>query len=85
MNYHLQMMLIFIASLLLLSCGEEKVYRMASDTPLITANGSFEVRTIQNGKKEIFTSTSAGNLAATSLRNVHNLAVSYTHLRAHET
>lgn len=75
MKYHLQMMLIFIASILLLSCGEEKVYRMASDTPLITANGSFEVRTIQNGKKEIFTSTSAGNLAATSLRNVHNLDV----------
>lgn len=63
--------------ILLVSCGDSKVYRLASENPLITTKGSHSIKKIPNGYREEFTSTSAGNLAATALREVHDLDIAF--------
>lgn len=67
--------LLLASFILLIASCSDKTYRMESETPLITTKGSHTVKVIPNGTRDDFTSTTAGNLMATAMREVHNLDI----------
>lgn len=66
-----------VASLFLLffvACGQ-KTYRLENGTSFVSTKGTHKVTVTDKGVREDFTSSSAGNLMATAMREVHDLDV----------
>ncbi len=58
----------------LFSCGV-KTYRLENEASFVSTEGSHKVTATAQGMREDFTSTSAGNLMATAIREVHKLDI----------
>ncbi|MCF8058995.1 MAG: 5'-nucleotidase C-terminal domain-containing protein [Bacteriovoracaceae bacterium] len=66
---------ILLAILLLsLSCGNE-TYRLENGTSFVTTEGTHKITKLKNGVRNDYTSSSAGNLMATAMREVHDLDI----------
>lgn len=67
-------LLLLIATLGLSSCGY-KTYRLDNGLPFISASHNHKVTATEKGIRNDYTSSSAGNLMATALREVHDLDI----------
>ncbi len=60
--------------LAVISCGD-KTYRLANGTSFVSTEGTHKTTTLKNGVRNDYTSSSAGNLMATAMRDVHDLDI----------
>ncbi len=65
----------FVILLLVLVSCDKKTYRMANDNPFISAKNNVTYKRTEFGVRKDQTSSSAGNLMATAIREVHNLDI----------
>jgi endonuclease/exonuclease/phosphatase family metal-dependent hydrolase len=66
--------LVLFLTFSLVSCGV-KTYRLENEASFVSTEGSHKITATDQGIREDFTSTSAGNLIATAIREVHKLDV----------
>jgi hypothetical protein len=72
MNY-LAKTFILLIPILFASCGDS--YQMQSEESFVSTLKGFEVKQTDKGTAKIYTSTSAGNLMATAIKEIYDLDV----------
>ncbi|CAM9808099.1 unnamed protein product, partial [Chrysoparadoxa australica] len=60
---------------LAIGCGDNKSYRLENDTPFVSTLNTEVTKPIPGGSRTDHTSSSAGNLIATAMREVHDLDI----------
>lgn len=67
--------LLGLTLVLAIGCGDNKSYRLENDTPFVSTLNTEVTKPIPGGTRTDHTSSSAGNLIATAMREVHDLDI----------